>query len=40
MSSCALLSGVVTVVGNEGLNELVPILIQCLQQIDQNAEDY
>jgi AP-2 complex subunit alpha len=40
MSSCALLSGVVTVFGDEGLSELVPILIQNLQQIDQNAEDY
>lgn len=40
MSTCSLLSGVITIMGREGLYDLVPLIINCLQTIDSNSEDY
>lgn len=40
LSTCALLNGVITVMGREGLYELVPQLISVLLTIDSNSEDY
>ena len=40
MSSCSLLGGVVTIMGRDGLYDIVPSLISCLAGADSNAEDY
>ena len=40
MSTCSLLTGVITIMGREGLYDLVPLIINALQTIDSNSEDY
>lgn len=40
MSTCSLISGVVSIMGREGLYDIVGQLIHLLATIDSNSEDY
>lgn len=40
MSTCALMSGVINTMGRDGLYDLIPNIIDVLQKIDNDAEDY
>ena len=40
MSTCSLIQGVVSIMGREGLHDLVPSLTSVLQNIGSHAEDY
>lgn len=40
MSACALIHGTISIMGRDGFNELVPILIKILSNINAHATDY